>query len=167
LKIHIETALKQTISNIKSLVKEQISRIRDPLVKAALEKALIEPTDDLREWDYSTTGELFECWNIVIDKTTNTSIIYSEFGYGPKNPWGIVSTVVKYFGMDSSWFNNLEDCFLETFIAADLPIWRIERFPGTSQREIIAENLTSDEAFKIIESKIKQNTEYYIRPRKI
>ena len=118
--------MKQTISNIKSLIKEQISRIKDPLVKTALEEALIEPTDDLREWDYSTTGELFECWNIVIDKTRNTSIVYSEFGFGPKNPWGIVSAADKYFGTDSDWFDNLKDCFLETFIAADLPIWHRE-----------------------------------------
>jgi len=83
---------------LPTLVQEQIILIKDPIVKSGLEKILVEPTLHLRNWDYGVKGEQFECWTVAIDHLTDTSIVYSEFGHGPKNPWGFLLLI---FG--SAW----------------------------------------------------------------
>ena len=158
--------METTTLHIKAIVQDQMMQIKDPLVKSALEKILIEPSRHIREWDYGTNGEEFECWTIAVDHSTDTSFIYCEYGFGPEFPWGLVSSSVLYFGMDSGWFSKLEDCFLESWTAAELPIWFIERKFESGKSEIIAENLTSDEAYLIIDNRTKENKEYHVRSRK-
>jgi hypothetical protein len=161
--------MNQNNSKIKQLVQKEILQIRDPLVKSSLEKILVEPTEHLREWDYSNKGEMFECWTVAIDSTTDTSLIYSECGHGPKNSWGLVFTSKLNFGMDSSWFDNLEECFLESHLAGDLPIWRLEKEGESGKRELIATDLNTDSVFKIRDDLAKQNkeTRFYISARKM
>jgi len=157
-----------SITDIKILVQDQIKLIQDTIVKSGLEKILVEPSLHLRDWDYSSKGEQFECWTIAIDESTDTSIIYSEFGHGPKNPWGLVFTSKLWFGMDSGWFDNLEDCFLESHFAENLPIWCIEKEIESGIREIIEKDLTSDNAFMIRDdlAKMDKKTRYHVVPRK-
>ncbi len=158
--------MQQKNTNINSLVEEQLVAIKNPLVKSALEKMIVLPTPHIRKWDYSNNDEFFECWTIGFDQLTDTSIIYSKHGHGPQNPWGLVATSVMYFGMDTGWFNNLEDCFLESPIASHLPIWFIEKRLENGKSELIAENLTVDAAYKIIEGMSTPNKEYYVQARK-
>ena len=152
------------VENIKLLVQQEIDKIEDPIVKNSLIEVLVEPTSHLRKWDYSLNNESFECWTIAIDKSSDTSFIYSEYGFGPKNPWGLVSTSADYYGMDFSWFNSLVECFLDSSIAAKLPIWVVEK-RNDSLTEIVGENLTTDEAFELIASKTVVNKEYHVNPR--
>jgi hypothetical protein len=158
----------QTVESIKNLVQEQIEKINKPIIKAGLIKYLVEPTSHIRDWDYSTKGESFVCWTVAVDNSSDTSIVYCENGFGPKNPWGLVFTSKLYFGMDSGWFDNLEDCYLESFDAGELPIWFLEIVNRNKQHEIIAQNMTSDEAFKILDSirPFDSKVRYHIMPRK-
>ena len=158
--------MTEKINLIKILVQDQLTEIADPLVRFALEKILIEPVLHFREWDYSSSHEMLECWTIAIDWSSDTSIIYSEFGHGPKNPWGLVTTSFPNFGMDSAWYQDLKSCFLESFPAGKLPIWFIERRADLNHPEIIQENLTLDQAFEIIDIITKQNKEYFVEVRK-
>jgi hypothetical protein len=75
---------------------------------------------------------------------------------------------VDYFGMDSGWFNNLLECYLDSFHAGDLPIWGIEKIKDDNSEEIIAEKLTLDKAFAFRDylSDSKQNTNYKLFSRK-
>jgi len=70
--------------------------------------------------------------------------------------------------MDSGWFDNLEECFLDTWVGSDLPIWCIEKEIEFKIREIIKEDLTSGDAFKIRDDLIlnDKKTRFYIVPRK-
>lgn len=158
--------METTTQHIKAIVQDQMMKIKDPFVKSALEEILIEPCIHIREWDYGTNGEEFECWTIAVDHFADTSLIYCEYGFGPECPWGLVFSSMSHFGMDSSWFTSLEDCFLESRTAAELPIWFIERRFESGKSEIIAENLTSDEAFLIINNRTKENKEYHVKSRK-
>ena len=154
--------------DIKALVQKQILQIKDPIVKSGLESMLIEPTNHLRDWDYGVKGEQFECWTIAIDNLHDTSIVYSDFGFGPKRPWGLVFTSKPWIGMDSGWFDNLEECFLESHFAGDLPIWCIEKEIESGIRKIVEKDLTSDNAFKIRDdlAKMDKTVRYHVVSRK-
>ena len=160
--------MKEGIDYFKKVVQSQINMIKDPIVKEGLQSILVEPTNHLRHWDYSGTNETFECWTVAVDNNSDTSLIYCEKGFGPKCPWGLVATSFSYFGMDSGWYSNLEECYLESYHAGDLKIWNIEKRIDSSTKELIAENLTSNEGFKLIDTLCKSqvNKYFYIFPRK-
>lgn len=154
--------------SIKQLLQKELEKITDPIVRAGIEKVLVEPTSHIRKWDYSTTNESFICWIIATDILTDTSIIYCEQGFGPETPWGLVSSSVSYFGMDSGWFDNLLDCYLDSFHAGELQIWGIEEIKENNTKEIIVEELTLEKAFAFRDSLTdsKQNKIYKLFSRK-
>ena len=156
------------MDNIKEIVAKEILKIKDPIILNGLGQILIKPFKHLRTWDYSTTNEKFSCWSIALDSGTDTSLIYCDKGFGPKTPWGLVSTKNLYFGMDSAWFNNLEECYLDSFAGGELPIWGVERHNEDNTKEIIVSDLIADKAFEIIESLRKKQVaeKYYIVHRK-
>ncbi|GEM_PF-1972583 len=158
--------MQNKINILNKIVAEQMSQIKDPLVRSSLEEILIEPVQHFRKWDYGEINEELECWTIATEKFYDTSIVYSEFGFGPKCPWGLVTASDNYFGMDSGWFKSLKECFLDSFMAGDLPIWFIEKRTNQNDNEIVGENLTMDKAFKIIGTLTENNKEYHVLVRK-
>ena len=110
----------------------------------------VEPEVSKLKWDYG--NEVFECFVVFKDIHTDTGIVYSEFGFGPKSPWGLVFLSKMRSGMDSGWFNNLFDCFMDTMIAGNLPIWILSRKSTNEDMVVIKEKMTIDEAFSMREN---------------
>ncbi|MFZ4056524.1 MAG: hypothetical protein ACOYKE_00225 [Ferruginibacter sp.] len=156
----------QNANEIKPLVQQQLFQIDDDLIKTTIEQILIEPNKHFRIWENSTTAEEIECWTIAIDKENNSSIVYAELGFGPNHPWGLVSNSSQFVGIDSGWLKNLKDCFLDSFKAAELPIWIIEKRVNAEQHEQIAENITMQQAFEIINKLTTDNKIYHVLVRK-
>jgi hypothetical protein len=107
----------------------------------------VEPEVGKLKWDYG--NEIFECFIVFKDIHTDTGIVYSEFGFGPKNPWGLVFLSQMRSGMDSGWFNNLFDCFMDTPSAGDLPIWILSKTNGDGDMTVIEKGMTIDQAFSM------------------
>ena len=98
---------------IQAKVAAELSRIVDTMVLGAMKPLLVPPRLEMREWDYGEPGQEFPCWIILDHIPTNTCIAYSEHGFGPLIPWGLLFITGRYLsmGMDSGWFLNLEDAF--------------------------------------------------------
>ena len=82
------------------------------------------------DWEYGAPGEQFPCCVVLAELKSSGAIVYCEDGFGPRNPWGLISLRTdepKYMsmGMDSGWFPTLMDAFFESWAATDLPIWRV------------------------------------------
>ena len=148
------------IESIETLVKSEMERINNPIVRNELEKILINPIHHLRKWDYGSNGEMFICWTIAIDKNSDTAIVYSDYGFGPETPWGLVSESGLYFGMDTGWFISLMDCFLDSKMANELPIWKVEKEIDIFSRELIIENSTLKEAFEKRDKALQINPKF-------
>jgi hypothetical protein len=91
-------------------------------------KMLVEPRAVLRSWDYG--GQQYPCWIILDDPACSFSAIgFCEYGFGPKCPWGLISSGETpsdmSMGMDSGWFPTFLDAYFESCAATELPIWRI------------------------------------------
>lgn len=59
---------------------------------------------------------MYPCWTVAIDEPTDTSIVFSDYGFGPTFPWGVVPTSDNWFGMDGGWFETLEEAFRDLFM---------------------------------------------------
>lgn len=134
-------------ADVAALVARELAAIADVAVREGLRSRLTYPTADPRDWDYGSAGEQYPCWIVAAQVGIDTAIVYSEHGFGPSDPWGIVSTSSTWFGMDSAWFLRLEDAFVQSSLARDLPIWDVVAETDTPAARVLASSLLFDEAF--------------------
>jgi len=135
-------------NDIASLVDTQLALISDATVQTKLRECLVSPSSHTRRWDYGEPGQTYECWTIATHTSTDTAIVYSEYGFGPQNPWGLVWQSKQAIGMDSAWFKSLAAAFIDSFVAGDLSIWNvIERHRDQHDTTQFCD-LPLDEAFR-------------------
>jgi hypothetical protein len=140
--------MAKSSEDVAALAAEQLATIRDAVVRDALRALLQTPSRHLRDWDYGVAGEQFECWAVAVDPESDTALVYSEHGFGPVHPWGLVSASERRFGMDSGWFLRLEDAFVDSSMGADLPVWNVVAEGRAGPERTLASSLTMDEAFR-------------------
>ena len=118
-----------TPGQINSLVEAELKTVSDRRVIEHIESLLVQPQPILRQWDYGEPNDKFICWPVLDHEDSNTGIAYSEFGFGPTYPWGLVqlsgSENDKSIGMDCGWFPSFIEAYFESFASSDLPIWKV------------------------------------------
>jgi hypothetical protein len=112
---------------LKRLIADELNAVADARITTRIRELLVEPTMVLRGWDYGPSGQLYPCWTVLEDISSDTGIAYCEQGFGPKTPWGLVWLGRRCdrpasIGQDCGWFKSFTEAFLDSFAAADLPI---------------------------------------------
>ncbi len=96
---------------VTELLMSELGRIEQDDLVAVVETLQIEPRKELRDWDYGSLGQQFPCWIVIEDRASNTCIACCEQGFGPEQPWGVLSVDGEEdlsMGMDSQWHSTLE-----------------------------------------------------------
>jgi hypothetical protein len=116
-----------TSEDLKTLIEVELATLSDVRVVAHIRAMLVEPHVLLRGWDYGEPGQQYPCWMVLMDDRSGGEIAYCEYGFGPRCPWGLVSSAKEYqsMGMDSGWYTSFLDAFFNSFACVDLPIWRV------------------------------------------
>jgi hypothetical protein len=103
-----------TAEDVAELVRNELRRITDKKVVAAIEPMLVAPRCEERPWDYGG-AEHYPCWVVLEHPASNTGIAYCAEGFGPRCPWGLLFLRGHLsMGMDSGWFSSLEDAFRDS-----------------------------------------------------
>jgi hypothetical protein len=140
---------------IKELIERELSTVSDHRVVSHIRRMLIEPYMILRIWDYGEEGQQLPCWMVLNDVGGSGEIAYCEFGFGPRCPWGLLSSGEtpedQHMGMDSGWFTSFLDAFFCSLASTELPIWRVFNgevpWPGTP----LTDEGTWEDAWKEVE----------------
>jgi hypothetical protein len=97
---------------------------------------LVDPVVVDRHWDYGAPGQTYPCWTILRHEDSETAIVYCEFGFGPRSPWGLVyDSGILPMGMDSGWYRSFAEAYFDSFAATELAIWRVFKEDG-GRREV-------------------------------
>lgn len=141
-------------AEIAAALDEDLTNLRDPRVRAGIQAfRLAAPAPIRLAWDYGKPGETFDGWLVFDDPEHRKGIAYCDQGFGPKNPWGIIITgeTCPSMGMDCGWFRRFIDAYMDSFSAADLPIWRVVRWTSSDRsREPITGELAWEEAWEMV-----------------
>src|SRR5688572_20142885 len=105
-----------TPPDVEKLVQQQLANIGDRVLLARIRELLVSPYPVERDWDYGAPGEKYTCWTVLEHCPSNTGIAYSEGGFGPTFPWGLVflSGPHMNIGMDGGWHDTLEEAMLNS-----------------------------------------------------
>jgi hypothetical protein len=114
---------------LNALIENELAILSDARVTAHIRGLLVKPYPILRSWDYGEPGQQYPCWMVLSDDRSGGEIAYCEHGFGPRTPWGLVSSSCEHrsMGMDSGWFTTFLDAFFESIACVELPIWRVFR----------------------------------------
>ena len=109
-------AMALSREQVQDLVNAELSQITDRRAIARICELIVVPYAVEREWDYGTPGQTYTCWTVLEHQRYNTGIAYCVQGFGPRNPWGLVSLSGPFMsmGMDSGWFQTLEQAIKES-----------------------------------------------------
>jgi hypothetical protein len=101
----------QYVKDVSSRVEQKLEQISDSKLVSRIRELLVTPYPVERAWDYGSRGEHFVCWTVLQHQPSNTGIAFCLQGFGPADPWGLVSLSGSHMniGMDSSWFASVED----------------------------------------------------------
>ncbi len=153
---------------MSALVDSQVKIIADPIVRASLQSFLVPPIKQQRGWGYDgSSDETLLCWLVLEDTKSDTGIVYSDMGFGARNPWGLVFLSKLITGDDSGWFQTFEHAFYDSFAAGDLKIWSLVQKEQGEILDVIEVGLTLNEAFEKRNKQKRDPSIYAIEHRRI
>ena len=97
----------RTSDDISKLVEAELRRIRDVEAEMKMRAMMVRPYPIERDWEYGKAGDQITCWMVAEDVDAGIAIAYSEHGFGPGKPWGVVP--LSGYEMGHDWFRSLED----------------------------------------------------------
>lgn len=105
-----------TAEAVAEAVEAEINRISQPELVACIRQHLVPVRCEQSEWDYGDPGLTHPCWIFAEHAASNIAFAYCEQGFGPRDPWGLLSIRGKHLsmGMDGGWFARLDDLFRES-----------------------------------------------------
>lgn len=117
---------------VSALIREELAGVSDPVLRQHIAGTLIPPRLIDCAWDYHTWGNgepTYPCWIVAseanrgeVDAKRGVAIVYSEHGFGPRLPWGLIwmpqpeDTQPPSMGPDSSWFFTFLEAFEDGFV---------------------------------------------------
>ena len=102
-------------ARVRSLVVSQVDRIKDRGTREQLQECLAEPRPQTLQWAYGGGLETYQCWVVAGFAPSGSGIGYSEQGFGPRTPWGLIWLDREDCGQDCSWFTTLHEAYLDSF----------------------------------------------------
>src|ERR1700758_344553 len=116
------------------MIEQELAGVRDRRVVQHIRAQLVEPWCLTLEWDYGEPAQQYSGWIVLQDRQSGAEIAYCEYGFGPRSPWGLVSSKNRHIGMDSAWFPTFMGAFFESFACVELPIWRVIKVEADGTR---------------------------------
>ena len=96
-------------AQLQNLIEVQLSGVPDPQRRARLQSFLTLPQLRSLAWDYGVADERHEVWIVGETPDHEVALVYSDLGFGPRDPWGFIFPADDSLGMDSQWHSGLED----------------------------------------------------------
>ena len=128
---------------LETLIESELAGASDARVVRHIRGMLVEPHVVLCNWNYGEADQQYPCWFVLKDAQSSGEIAYCEYGFGPRCPWGLVSSADeeqhRSMGMDSGWFATFLDAFFESVACVELPIWRVIKVEADGTRTHLTE----------------------------
>ena len=114
MKINLEPVPERSVSEVQTLVEQQLGKITDASIIAGLRSFLITPRKETRDWGWSEPIQTFPVWIVAESEVYDYCLLFSDYGFGPENPWGLGFSSYKGFDADYCWYNSLEDTYRDS-----------------------------------------------------
>jgi hypothetical protein len=112
--INLDPMPDRSIDEITILVQAELVKITDEVILAGLKSFLIQPRTEMRDWCWHKPTRNFPIWVIAESQKHDYGVAYSDYGFGPACPWGLIFLSHGDFNADYCWYHTLKDAYTES-----------------------------------------------------
>ena len=117
--INLAPGPTRSVEEVSSIVAQQMSSIQNTEIVDALRSFLVPPRLEMRVWDWTKERLEFPTFVVAESQRYNYGIVFSDNGFGPDSPWGLVFSSARNFDADYCWYATLEEAFLESRLSEE------------------------------------------------
>lgn len=104
----------RTAAEIQLLVEGAAGKIADPDIAKGLRTFLIPPRQEQRTWNWHKPYVKYPGWVVAESSRYDYGIVFSDYGFTPECPWGLVFSSHGDFDADYCWYASLEQAYRES-----------------------------------------------------
>jgi len=104
----------RTTEEIRLLVEDAVGKIRDPIIVEGLRTFLVPPRQEMRTWDWHKPYAKYPVWVVAESLLYDYGIVFTDYGFAPECPWGLVLSSHDNFDADYCWYPSLEETYKES-----------------------------------------------------
>ena len=110
----------RTLEEIRVLVESELAKIQDASVFDGIRTFLIDPRLEMRVWDWNKPFQEYPVWTVAESSIYDYGIVYSDYGFAPEHPWGLVFSSHNNFDADYCWYPSLEMAYRESRLIEEI-----------------------------------------------
>src|SRR5260370_39341323 len=107
--MNLSPAPDRTTDEVRILVETQMRKITSRSLARGLETFLTNPRPEMRVWGWSKKPAEYPVWVIAESSRYDYGIVFSDYGFAPEHPWGLIFLSHSGFDADYCWYPTLED----------------------------------------------------------
>lgn len=104
----------RTEEDIRLLVEGAVRGISNSTVTEGLKSFLVHPRREMRTWDWQQPHTQYPVWVVAESPRYDYGIVFSDYGFAPQRPWGLVFSSHDNFDADYCWYPSLEEAYKES-----------------------------------------------------
>jgi hypothetical protein len=104
----------RTTEEIRLLVEDAMGKIRDSSIAEGLGTFLVPPRQEMRTWDWHEPYAKYSVWGVAESSRYDYGIVFSDYGFAPEHPWGLVFSSHNNFDGDYCWYPSLEEAYKDS-----------------------------------------------------
>jgi hypothetical protein len=98
--MNLSSVPDRTPAEIRLLVEEAVRKIDDSTIVEGLRTFLVPPREEMRTWDWQKPHAEYPVWVVAESSQYDYGIVFSDYGFAPERPWGLVFSSHANFDAD-------------------------------------------------------------------
>src|SRR6185369_1801557 len=94
---------------VAELASTEIAQLPPGRYRSSLGELRVPPWLEMRGWGYGDVAKEYPCWVVAAQPVYELVLVYSESGFGPTYPWGVLDAGSTSLGTDAAWFTRLAE----------------------------------------------------------
>ena len=104
----------RTTDEVHLLVEAEVRKFANASIVQGVQTFLVEPRLETRAWEWERPLATFPVWIVAESSRYDYGIAFSDYGFAPDHPWGLVFLSHRGFDADYCWFPTLEDAYKDS-----------------------------------------------------
>ena len=112
--VNLSRVSDRMADEVRLLVEAGALEIANASIVQGIQTFLVEPRLEMRIWGWGETPADYPVWIIAESSRYDYGIAFSDYGFAPERPWGLVFLSHRDFDADYCWYPTLEQAYKES-----------------------------------------------------
>jgi hypothetical protein len=112
--MNLDPVPDRTGDEVRTLVEAEVAKFISRDFPNGLKTFLVKPRLEMRTWDWHEPLKEYQVWIVAESSRFDYGIAFSDYGFGPEYPWGLVFSSHSNFDADCCWYFSLEEAYKDS-----------------------------------------------------